>query len=149
MPRFSLSLVNAAILEGTTAGPVIQVQFFFKKKMTIMDWKLQFHHQMIQDGHRQGYGVPQGRCPTGGGGLARIPNLRVCKHPFVPGWHTQGGKGELPSCRGTVQSAWQKLPVRREEEEPGCPQKVSGRHVVRGRQSSPILEVRPGNRQGW
>ena len=26
---------------------------------------------------------------------------------------------------------------------------VSGRHVVRGRQSSPVLEVRRGNRQGW
>ena len=35
------------------------------------------------------------------------------------------------------------------EEEPGCPRRVSGRHVVRGRQSLPILEVRPGNREGW
>ena len=29
-----------------------------------------------------------------------------------------------------------------------APKRVSGRHVVRGRQSSPILKVRPGNRQG-
>ena len=29
------------------------------------------------------------------------------------------------------------------EEESGCPKRVSGRHVVRGRQSPPTLEVRP------
>ena len=34
----------------------------------------------------------------------------------------QGGKCELTSCRGTVQSAWQKPLVRRKEEEPDCPQ---------------------------
>ena len=34
-------------------------------------------------------------------------------------------------------------------EEPGCPKRVRDHHVVWGRQSSPILEVRPGNRQGW
>ena len=51
---------------------------------------------------------PQGMATTGGGGLAGVPNLPLC-----PGWHTQGGKDELTSCRGTVQSAWQKPPVRR------------------------------------
>ena len=56
---------------------------------------------------------------------------------------TQGGKDELTS---TVQSAWQKPPVRRKGGRVG---RVSGRHVVRGRQSSPTLEVRRGNRQGW
>ena len=46
---------------------------------------------------------PQGRTRTGGGGLARVPNLRVCEHPFsCRGWHTQGRKDELTSCRGTV-----------------------------------------------
>ena len=46
---------------------------------------------------------PQGRTRTGGGGLARVPNLRVCEHPFnCWGWHTQGGKDELTFCRGTV-----------------------------------------------
>ena len=35
------------------------------------------------------------------------------------------------------------------EWEPGCPNEVSGCHVVLGWKSSPILEVRPGNRQGW
>ena len=43
----------------------------------------------------------QGMGSTGGGGPARVPNLRVCKH-FGPEWHTQGRKGEVTSCRGTV-----------------------------------------------
>ena len=54
---------------------------------------------ILEDG--QGDGGPQGRSSTGGG-LARVPNLRVCKHLHAPGWHTQGGKDELTSCRGTV-----------------------------------------------
>ena len=48
----------------------------------------------------RGWG-PQGMGSTGGGGPARVPNLRVCKH-FGPEWHTQGRKGEVTSCRGTV-----------------------------------------------
>ena len=39
---------------------------------------------------------------TGGGELARVRNLRVCDHPFSAGWHMQGEKDELTSCRGTV-----------------------------------------------
>ena len=80
---------------------------------------------------------PQGRRPAGGGGLARVPNLRVCKPLYASRWHTQGGKDEL-------QSAWQKPPVRRKGGRAGLPARVSGRHVVRGRQSSPTLEVRLG-----
>ena len=50
---------------------------------------------------------PQGVRPTGGGGLARVPNLRVCDHPFNDGGGTRRGrKGGLTSCRGTVLSAW-------------------------------------------
>ena len=60
------------------------------------------------------------------------------------GWHTQVRKDELTSCRGTVKSAWQKPPVRRKGGGAGLPARVSGRHVVRGRQSSPTLEVRQG-----
>ena len=46
---------------------------------------------------------PQGRPTTGGGGLARVPNLRVCEHPFYHWrWHTLGRNYELTSCRGTV-----------------------------------------------
>ena len=46
---------------------------------------------------------PQGMSATGGGGPARVPNLRA---PPGGAWRTQGGKGELTSCRGTIQSAW-------------------------------------------
>ena len=35
-------------------------------------------------------------------------------------------------------------PVRRKGGRAGLPARVSGRHVVRGRQSSPTVEVRPG-----
>ena len=70
---------------------------------------------------------PQGRPKTGGGGLARVPNLRVCDHPFNHGvWHTQGEKDELTSCRGSKGGR------------AGLPARVSGRHVVR------TLQVRPG-----
>ena len=82
---------------------------------------------------------------TGGGGLARVPNLRVCEHPFTSwGGTRRGGKDELTSCRGTVQSAWRKPPVRRKGGRAGLPARVSGRSVVRGPQSSPTLEVRLG-----
>ena len=43
---------------------------------------------------------PQGRSATGG--LARVPNLRVCKHPCHRGGTRKGETGELTSCRGTV-----------------------------------------------
>ena len=56
-----------------------------------------------------GWWGPQGRASTGGGGLVRVPNLRVCKHLSWWRWHTQGEKDELTSCRGTVQSVWQHL----------------------------------------
>ena len=41
--------------------------------------------------------------------------------PFRLGWHMQREKGELTSCRCTVQSAWQYLQLVAKEEEPGCP----------------------------
>ena len=44
---------------------------------------------------------PQGRASTEGGGFARVPNRRVCKHPDWRGG-TQGRKDELTFCRGTV-----------------------------------------------
>ena len=38
-------------------------------------------------------GQGDGMTPTGGGGLARVPNLLVWNH-LVAGWHTHRGKGE-------------------------------------------------------
>ena len=58
----------------------------------------------------------QGMQRTGGGGPARVPNLRVCEH-FIAGVAHAGEKGDLTSCRGTVSSAWQKSPGRRNEED--------------------------------
>ena len=73
----------------------------------------------------------------------------MCANTSPHGWHMQGEKDELTSCCGTVQSAWQKPPVRRKGGRAGLPARVSGRSVVRRRQSSPTLEVRPGIRQSW
>ena len=72
------------------------------------------------------------------------PEPACVQTPFEVGVAHAGGKDELTSCRGTVQSAWQKPPVRRKGGRAGLPARVSGRHVVRGRQSSPTLEVRLG-----
>ena len=55
----------------------------------------------------------------------------VCKHCSCPGWHTQGRKGELTSCRGTVWSKCQKPPVRRKGGRTRLRARVSGRNVVR------------------
>ena len=62
--------------------------------------------QMTAPKRPEGWG-PQGMSrtsgsKTGGGRPARVPNLRVCKHSLLFGWHTQGRKGELTSCRGTL-----------------------------------------------
>ena len=42
---------------------------------------------------------------------------------FELGWHMQGGKDELTSCRGTVWSARQKPPVCRKGGRAGLPKK--------------------------
>ena len=95
----------------------------------------------------QGDGVPKA-CWLQAAADSRGSLTCVCASTFsLVGWHTQGEKDEWTSCRGTVQSAWQKPPVRRKGGRAGLSARVSGRHVVRGRQSSPILEVRPGNGQ--
>ena len=41
-----------------------------------------------------GWGL-QGRPVTGGGGLARVPNLRVCKHPLTSGVAHVGREGRI------------------------------------------------------
>ena len=49
------------------------------------------------------------------------PELACAQAPLVMGWHMQREKDELTSCRGTVQSAWQKPPVRRKGGRAGLP----------------------------
>ena len=60
----------------------------------------------------------------------RRTNLHVCKHLLSFGWHMQGREDEFTSCRGTVQSAWQKPPVRRKGGRAGLPKK--GKRPPRG-----------------
>ena len=50
----------------------------------------------------RGMGVPKAGLPTGDGGLARVPNLRVCKHLCIAGGTRRQGEEELTSCRGAV-----------------------------------------------
>ena len=79
---------------------------------------------------------PQGMSKTGGGGLVRVPNLRVQTPKFL-GWHTQGeGWIDILTRYRLVGVA---IPsVSRKGGRTGLPARVSGRHVVPGRQSSPI-----------
>ena len=75
----------------------------------------------------------------------RGPELACVQTPLMLGVAHAGGEGWINILPGVAKT----LQWDAKEEEPGCPKRVSGRHVVRGRQFSPILEVRPGNRQGW
>ena len=114
------------------------------------DWMKELGSEVAQrpDGQvvGQGNGVPkagQKQAVTDSQGSRTC----VCANTFDAGVAHE--KGKLTSCRGTVWSVWQKPPVRRKGGRAGLPARVSGRHVLRGRQSSPILEVRPSNRLGW
>ena len=64
---------------------------------------------------------PQGMPSTGGGGLVRVPNLRVCNHPHVGVAHAGGEKGELTSCVAPSSRRGKNLQLVAKEEEPGCP----------------------------
>ena len=65
----------------------------------------------------------------------------VCAKTLSPGVAHAGAGCELTSCRGTVQSAWQKPPGSRQGGRAGLPARLSGRHVVRG--DSPHLHPCP------
>ena len=47
-------------------------------------------------------GVPKACHQQAAADSQGVPNVRVCEHPLDSGWHTQGWKDELTSCRGTV-----------------------------------------------
>ena len=67
---------------------------------------------------------PQGMSPTGGGGLARVPNLRVCNHLFFLGVAHAGVEGWiniLPWYRPV--GVAKKSSETHKEEEPGLPEK--------------------------
>ena len=56
---------------------------------------------------------------TGGGEPARVPNLRVCKHPFTSGVAHAGGEGRINIRQVGVAI----LPVSREGGRAGLPKK--------------------------
>ena len=88
----------------------------------------------------QGDGVSKACLQQAAADPRRSPNLPVCE-TFGSRVAQAGREGrEYMSCCGAVQSAWQVPPVRRTGGKTGLPARVSGRHVVRGRQSSPIPE---------
>ena len=82
--------------------------------------------------------VPKACREQTAGGLARVPNLRVCEH-LASGWHTQEGRANyrlavVPSSRRGIVRA-----VRRTNaggERPGCPQGSVVATWYGGRQSS-------------
>ena len=110
----------------------------------------QVQDQRCQSGPWPGRWGPQGRRSTGGGRLARVPNLRVCEHPLVRGWHTQGGKDEISILPWYRPVGVAKTSSDTETRENRAARK--GKWSPRGtgnREAPPLLEVRPGNRQGW
>ena len=111
-----------------------------------------FHQHLIRKSQilwwPGGWG-PQGLPKTGGGGLARVPKPACVQTPKDSGWHTQGRKDELTSCRGTVQSAWQKPPVRRKGGRAGLPKKGKWPPRVTGTDRLHLSwKCAQGNRQG-
>ena len=61
-------------------------------------------------------------------------HILMCANSFLQGVAHAGEKGELTSCHGTVQLAWQKPPVSRKEEELGCPHLSLPKPAVNRRQ---------------
>ena len=66
---------------------------------------------------------PQGISKTGGGGPARVPNLRVCKHLTM--WGGTRREWRMNKHPAVVPSSWRgkNLQWDAKEEEPGCSQK--------------------------
>ena len=85
---------------------------------------------------------------TGGGGLARVPILRVRNHLELGVAHA-GEEGRINVLPWYRRVGVAKTSSETQGGRTGLPARVSGRHVVRGRQSSPILECAQENRQGW
>ena len=116
------TIVNLRALQGHSSSSLIDPTL---QDNVVIETGLFHHIYHIGCAWPGGWG-PQSRRTTGGGGLARVPNLHLCKHLNVLcGTRT----------RGSIET--------HKEEEPGCPKRVSGRHVLRGRQSSNIPAQQP------
>ena len=110
------------------------------------------HHEVEEQPHKkpQKNDHSRGMSRTGGGGPTMVPNLHVCKHFFLFGWHVQEGEGRidvLPWYRlvgvAKTSSETQRRKNRAAREGKWSPRGTGNR------QAPPILELRPGNRQGW
>ena len=89
---------------------------------------------------------PQGRSKTGGGGHARVPNLRVCKHLGAE-WHTQSEKGES-RCPAVVPSSRRGKYLQLDAQDRAA---RKGKWSPRGTGITVLTYpgMRPSNRQGW
>ena len=86
---------------------------------------------------------------AGGSGLAKVPYLRVCKHPSPVGWHIQEAEGRIRVLSWHHQVGVVSTSSSTHGGKTGLPARVSGRHVVRGWQSSPILECVQVGGEDW
>ena len=71
----------------------------FKRRVSLEEQTAQKEDRFLRERQiayliPRGWG-PQGRSGTSGGGLARVPNLRVWKHLCDLGWHMQERKDEF------------------------------------------------------
>ena len=98
------STIYATIPGQTIIGPVLQVLII--RYLDISGIEIQISSTTTKDrtswvvmcrgekqlrgGVGQGRWGPQGMLPTGGGGLARVPNLRVCHHSCSGGGPRRG-----------------------------------------------------------
>ena len=78
----------------------------FLDSLEFQSWKVNFKSEVransvlpevIMQWIARWMGLPR-QVHTGGGGPARVPNLRACEHLCTGGWHTQAS--------GTIWSAW-------------------------------------------
>ena len=92
---------NEAVIKMINKGRSPTVRHVSRTHRVALDWffdrinldpKIQIKY--IDTKKQLADGVPKAGPLTGGGGLARVPNLRVCKHLSMGEWHTQGGKDE-------------------------------------------------------
>ena len=100
--------------------------------------------------HGPGRWGPQGIPLTGGGGLARVPNLRVREHPLTSGVAHEGEEWRMNVLPWYRPVGLATPPVSRKGGRTGKPARVSGRHVVRGTDRRHLSwKCAQGNKQGW
>ena len=104
LPRDDPASEAKGWIQGNTRiGPILEVTTTFQHFKFGVEVRIQsVKEDNSQSWVARGMGSPRHAQNRRRGGLARVPNLRVSQHLLTEGWHTQGGKDELTSCRGTV-----------------------------------------------